>query len=88
VLAAVAALMFAIDEAHAPAVGWIASHNTLLAGAVRAAGACARPDASCSLRRCASGRAMRACGSRTRNAVACSSPDTSQLRTDRAFLPD
>jgi hypothetical protein len=31
VLAAVAALMFAIDEAHAPAAGWIASRNTLLA---------------------------------------------------------
>jgi hypothetical protein len=30
-VAAIAALMFAIDEAHAPAVGWISSRNTVLA---------------------------------------------------------
>ena len=29
-IAAMAALLFAIDEAHAPALGWIASRNTLL----------------------------------------------------------
>jgi hypothetical protein len=30
-VAAIAALMFAIDEAHAPTVGWISSRNTVLA---------------------------------------------------------